>query len=84
VQKSLQQVDSTEWKRSLEEELKRVKARAEEIIKALDETRASETIEKARRDQTDSNWLKELREQYSEEVCQSTLDANRLFPMAEE
>ena len=61
-----------------------MRARTEEILKALDATRTSETIEKARRSQTDSNWLRELRGQYNEEVCQSTLEANRLFPVAEE
>ena len=83
MQTPLQQVDFNELKRSLGEEWKRLKALAEEIERTLEAAGASDTIEKARRSQNDSNWLRELREQYNEEVCASTLEANRLFPVVE-
>ena len=40
-------------------------------------------VEKARRYQSDPQSITELREQYSEKVCERTLELNREFPIAE-
>jgi DnaJ-domain-containing protein 1 len=84
VQTPLQAVDLKELKRSLEDELERLKVLSLKIERAMESARFSEMIEKARRNQMDSDWLKELREQYTDETCQSTLQANGLFPVAQE
>ena len=80
----LQPGELKDLKQSLEEELERLKGLALKIERAVRATRVSEAIENARGHQMDSNWLKELRKQYNEEVCQSTLRSNNLFPVAEE
>ena len=83
MQTPIQPGELKELKLSLEEELERLKSLALKIERAVGATRVSEAIEKARSHQMDSKWLKELRNQYNEEVCQSTLRANNLFPIAE-
>ncbi len=83
MQSSLQRVELDELKQGLEEERKKLQARLEEVDRALEAARASGIIEHARRSQAHPIWLKELREQYNEEVCQNTLETNRLFPVAE-
>ena len=83
MQTPIQPGELKELKLSLEEELERLKVLALKIERAAGATRVSAAIENARGHQMDSNWLKELRNQYNEEVCQSTLRANNLFPIAE-
>ena len=65
-------------------DLERLKALAEEIESALGAVRSAAILEKARRNQADANWLKGLQAQYSQEVCERTLAANGLFPIAQE
>ena len=84
MQASLQGGDLERLKRSIEDELKRLKALTEEIESALGAVRSAAILEKARRNQADANWLKDLQAQYSQEVCERTLAANGLFPIAQE
>jgi len=84
MQASLQVGDLERLKRSIEDELKRLKALTEEIESALGAVRSAAILEKARRNQADANWLKDLQAQYSQEVCERTLAANGLFPIAQE
>ncbi len=81
---SLQQADLDDLRKSVKEEVQKLNARIEEVEKSLKDFRASKTLAQTRRLQTDSGWVKKLRAQYDEEVCQNTLEANRLFPVAEE
>ena len=84
MQTPLQPGELKELKQSLEEELERLRSLALKIERAVGATRVSEIVEKARCHQMDSDWLQELRQQYNDATCQSTLRANRLFPIAEE
>ena len=84
MQASLHRGDLERLKRSIEDELKRLKALTEEIESALGAVRSAAILEKARRNQADANWLKDLQAQYSKEVCERTLAANGLFPIAQE
>ncbi len=84
MQASLQVGDLERLKRSIEDELKRLKALTEEIESALGAVRSAAILEKARRNQADANWLKDLQAQYSQEVSERTLAANGLFPIAQE
>jgi len=79
-----QAVDLKDLKQSLEEELQRLKVLAMKIERAMQAVRVSEVSEKVRRSQMDPEWLRELREQYNDATCKATLQANLLFPIAQE
>ncbi|PWU17631.1 MAG: hypothetical protein C5B50_10955 [Verrucomicrobia bacterium] len=78
---SLRTTNST--RHSLEEELRRLRTLAEKVEEALASIRPQALREKARRRQADKKWLDTLRAQYTKEVCNRTLRANKLFPIAE-
>ena len=70
-------------KRSIEDELKRLKSLVEEVERALGAVRSAEIVAKTRSVQAAAGWLNELREQYTKEVCERTLEVNEQFPIAE-
>jgi hypothetical protein len=70
-------------RRSMEDELKRLRDLAEKVERALGSVRSAEAVARARAVQADANWLKELREQYTEQVCEKTLELNGQFPVTE-
>ena len=84
LMKAASELDHLEaLKQSIEEELKRLKALAGEVEAALSAARSADIIAKTRSIQADASWLRELRDQYTKEVCERTLEANGQFPVAE-
>ena len=71
-------------KQSLEEELTQLKTRIDHVERSVAAMRASELLEQARRSHADPNWFAEVREQYSHEVTERTLELNEAFPVADE
>jgi len=45
--------------------------------------RSAEFVAKARSIQADAGWLNELRDQYTKEVCDRTLEVNGQFPISD-
>jgi len=70
-------------KRSIEGELDRLKALAEQVERVMCALRSAEFVAKVRSIQADAGWLNELRDQYTKEVCERTLEVNGQFPISD-
>ena len=76
--------DSADLDRPLEEELTQLKTRIDHVERSVAAMRASDMLEQARRSHADPNWFAAVREQYSQEVTERTLELNEAFPAADE